>query len=819
MTGPVFLTNGVLKVVAALGLCLMLIACESSEERAEGHYQSGLELLGEGDVDRARVEFRNALRLVPTHLEARRQLGRVHRMSDNLTGAEREFRRVAEQVPADLEAQVTLSEIAFMENNWALFDRHAPAALEIAPDDPEVRVIDLASRYRQAALDEDAAARAAVVREAEAIEAESVILQRILIDGYLAEGRYEAALATLDDVIAAAPDTLGPYNTKVQILIRLGDNDAIEAELRNIVDRFPEEASTRSNLLRFYLSNDRLDAAEAFLTERAEQAGAGEYGELVSLIQFKSQYRGVENALAELDERIKANPQAYTLRALRATLNYDNGAREEAIAELQDLVGNETIEIEADEAARIKTALAGMLMRDGNEVGARRLVEEILAANAEAADALKMQAQWLIDEDKTEDAISALRTALAERPQDAAAMTLMAAAYERAGNTDLMMNFLSLAVEASNSAPEYALRYARALLADEKPDQAENTLVDSLRVAPSNPETLLLLGRLYLDNEAAAGRVQQVIDTLNRIDSEEARRAATGLELSLLARTSGTEQALSALEGLVDTQSEDARLKIALIQARLQIGETSEALGLVNELVADHPDNTAYQAFRGLVLIAADQPEEARGLFKGLLEDNPRMPQVWIRLIRLEGLLGTSRDEIARLLDQALQANPEAPDLLWAKASSMQAQGDIEGAIGVYEALYERNSTSVIIANNLASLLATFRRDEESLNRAARIARRLRDTEVPAFQDTYGWIQYRTGNYQEALNYLEPAAASLTEDGTVQYHLGATLAALDRRDEALDQLRKALPMLEAAGATDLVEEARTRLAELEAAGN
>ena len=131
------LTNGVLKVGAALGLCLMLIAGESSEGRGEGHYQSGLELLGEGDVDRARVEVRNALRLVPTHLEARRQLGRVHRMSDNLTGAVREFRRVAEQLPAHLEAPVTLSAIAFMAHNWALFDRRAPPAPQSSPESPE----------------------------------------------------------------------------------------------------------------------------------------------------------------------------------------------------------------------------------------------------------------------------------------------------------------------------------------------------------------------------------------------------------------------------------------------------------------------------------------------------------------------------------------------------------------------------------------------------------------------------------------------------------------------------------------------------------
>ena len=104
-----------------------------------------------------------------------------------------------------------------------------------------------------------------------------------------------------------------------------------------------------------------------------------------------------------------------------------------------------------------------------------------------------------------------------------------------------------------------------------------------------------------------------------------------------------------------------------------------------------------------------------------------------------------------------------------------------------------------MIANNLASLLVTYRTDDESLERAFAVGRRLRDTTIPPFQDTYGWLLFRRGEAEEALKYLEPAANALSEDPIVIYHLGKTYVALGRDEEALRAFEVAL---EIAGETD-----------------
>jgi cellulose synthase operon protein C len=146
----------------------------------------------------------------------------------------------------------------------------------------------------------------------------------------------------------------------------------------------------------------------------------------------------------------------------------------------------------------------------------------------------------------------------------------------------------------------------------------------------------------------------------------------------------------------------------------------------------------------------------------------------------------------------------------------LERAGDFEGAIAVYEAMYAEDSSNVVVANNLASLITTHRTDPESLERAFAVARRLRGSDVPAFQDTYGWIEYRRGNLDEALTYLEPAAAGLPEDALTQFHLGMVYAGLNRPEDARRQLTRAL---ELAGDSALpqYETARQTLATLASA--
>ena len=123
---------------------------------------------------------------------------------------------------------------------------------------------------------------------------------------------------------------------------------------------------------------------------------------------------------------------------------------------------------------------------------------------------------------------------------------------------------------------------------------------------------------------------------------------------------------------------------------------------------------------------------------------------------------------------------------------------------------------AIVVANNLASLITTYRDDEESLERAYSLARRLRGSDVAPFQDTYGWIAYRRGDFEEARDHLEPAAVALGDDPIVQYHLGMTYRALGRNADALAQLNRALELIGPDETRPQFESARAEIAEIEA---
>ena len=97
----------------------------------------------------------------------------------------------------------------------------------------------------------------------------------------------------------------------------------------------------------------------------------------------------------------------------------------------------------------------------------------------------------------------------------------------------------------------------------------------------------------------------------------------------------------------------------------------------------------------------------------------------------------------------------------------------------------------MIVANNLASLLTDHRSDAASLDRAKTLALLLKNSQVPQFKDTLGWVAYQQKDYDAAIAYLEDAAAKLPNVALVRYHLGMSYLAAGQNAKATDEFNKA----------------------------
>lgn len=805
------------KTVTALALACalaMLAACDSSEERAEAHFQKGLSYLTAGDVDRALVEFRNVFKLNGRHKEARRTYAEAERGRGRTREAFAQYLRLVEDYPGDLDALKALADIAAQSGDWAAAQKHVTVALALAPQDTTLLAIRAVADYGRATETSDVTAMlnsARTARDLRPILPDNLMLRRVIIDDLMRAEDFDAAMTELDSAIELAPKDRTLLAQRLSIHAARGNDAAVEAGLRDMMGRFPDAPEMRSALVRWHVLRKELDKAEAVLRDGIDAAST-DPTPVLNLVRFLAEQRGADVAIGELDRNIATGERVEVFRSARAGFLFDLGRRDEAIADMETILQTAT---PSDDTRRIKVGLARMLVAEGNAVGARALVEEVLAEDSGEVEALKLKAAWLILDDQVGDAIAILRRALDNNPRDASVMTMMAQAYERDGNRDLLREMLSQAVIASNRGPEESLRHAQLLISEGKLLTAESVLIDSLRIAPGNVMILVPLGQLYLQLQDWP-RAETVAAALEALSEPAATAAAAGLRAEIFGGRQQTDEAIGYLQSLVDRGEGGLNAKIAIIRSHLANGQNDKALSYAAALRAESPEDPDVRFIEASVQALTGNGPVAEAAYRTLVEaDQTRVP-VWMALFRQVATDPARSAEAGTLIDRALAANPGSGELKWAKAGLLERSGDIEGAIAVYEALYKENSANPIVANNLASLLSSHRGDEDSLARAEVIARRLRGSTVAPYQDTFGWIAYQRGHFEDAVSELEKAAAGLPEDPTVQYHLAMAYLALDRRDEALAQFHKVTALADADDSRPAVIAARDEIARIEA---
>jgi tetratricopeptide (TPR) repeat protein len=755
-----------MRVLLPILLALALAACDTAEERAENHYQRALALIAEGDRDRAAVELRNVFRLNGAHTAARLTYAGLLRDQGDVRGAFGQLLRAVEQDPRSVAGRRELAELALEAQDLEAAAEHAEAAFELAPADPEVRALKAAVDFR------DPETRDAAVTAARAVVAEApgiVPAHMVLIAERIAAGAAAEALALIDAGLAHAPEDEGLHLARLATLESLGDEAGAGTELKRMSTLFPDNAGVREALVQWHLRQGDPDGAEAVLRAVQPDPQAA-----LTLVQFLLEHRGPDVARAELDRLAATAADPRPFRRARAGLDFAAGEHAAAIAELRALIDGAA---PSDATRELQVGLAEMLAETGAAAESAALADAVLAADPAQVAALKLRARLAIDADRPEAAVQDMRAALAQAPRDPEAMTILALAHTRAGSRELAGEQLARAVEASGQPPE-ALRYARFLLQDGRVGPAEAVVADALRRDPHNRDLLEALGDIQLARGDWA-RAAQVAKRLRGQADPAARALGERLEVASLKAQGRTAEMTALLEELAGT---DSAAMAELVRTQVAAGDLAGAQAYLDGVLARNSGSLPARLLQAGLAAAAGEPEAAAAAYRAVIADAPALApahRAYAAFLAAEG----RPDAALAALDAGLAAAPDDAALMFAKAALQEATGDLAGALALYEALYARDSGSAVLANNLASLLTTVRDDPASLERAHRIARRLAGSDVPEFQDTYGWILHLQGD-PAALESLAPAAAALPGNALVQFHHAEAAFALGRRDEA-----------------------------------
>lgn len=146
--------------------------------------------------------------------------------------------------------------------------------------------------------------------------------------------------------------------------------------------------------------------------------------------------------------------------------------------------------------------------------------------------------------------------------------------------------------------------------------------------------------------------------------------------------------------------------------------------------------------------------------------------------------------ETLRTATERVRGEKPALDVYYALGSAYEQVGNVDSATAVFEKLIENAPNFAQAMNYLGYMLAdrNLRLDyaKELIARAIEL-----EPTNAAYLDSYGWVLYRQGIFDDALGYLR-RAADLQADPTVFDHLGDVYQKLNQPDSARAWWEKAL---------------------------
>ena len=233
---------------------------------------------------------------------------------------------------------------------------------------------------------------------------------------------------------------------------------------------------------------------------------------------------------------------------------------------------------------------------------------------------------------------------------------------------------------------------------------------------------------------------------------------------------------------------------VSLVRAYIRAGKREDAKNFLQAVLSSNEKNVqALLLLARVHFLEEDGKKKAEALLRRALALEPDSILSYRELARFYQLQKRF-DEAEVAIADGLAKHPDDITLRLFRAGIYQQRGKINDAISEYEQLHQKQPDSDVFANNLASLLSDHRDDPESIERAYGIAKRFRNSSVPYFKDTYGWILHRKGENEKAVSLLRDVVKDAPDLPIFRYHLGMAYLSTEQNDKALAEFKRTLEL-------------------------
>ena len=771
---------------ALLTGAVVLAGCGGGEERQVKYLEKAKEYYNAENMEKARIEVKNVLQINPNNAEARYYLALISEKDKDFRAAYGNLSAVLESNPQHLLALNKVTEYLIAAKELDRAKEKAEAALTVDPKSADA-LANMAMIYAQQKDDDSATMKA---QEALAVEPGNVKAVAVLSTIY-AKDNPNLALETITEGINNQSENESLKMLKIRLLNSQHKREEAETLYQELIREHPEKDIYTLMLVNFHLGDDsvpeaqRKDTAEQLLRDLMGKKPEAEEPKKW-LVEFLFKNRGQESAKNELKKLVSADASTSVFRDMLASIYLSEQDFSEAKKLYLPIVDSDPIGAHGIEA---RNRLVDIALKQRDMEAVERLQKEILELEPENESALLTAAKLKIAGGDVEGAIPDLRVVLKNNPQSKQALFLLGEAHLKNNAPELALDNYQqlLAIEPKHL--QALIRSAKILANQNQVDKALELAERAMSIDASNVDAAVLITELYASKE----RWDDALEAARKLMADDKTKAlGYYLEGRVYLKQKQFGKAVKSLSSSIELQPAGIETLSSLVAAYIgKNGNTDKAYEYVLAHSKKYPEQL--HAKQLLVGLYDRRGESAKAveLGKSIIDQNPDQPTGYLLVGRSYALAGNKQKTEESYL-AGIKANPENPTLKMALAEFYQQSGEMDKAIEHYEQLLKAKPNNQVAKNNLASLLADHSNTPEGLKRAEELTADFGNAGVPAFLDTAGWVQYRLGNYAQAVSLLGAAVQGGAEGAIYHYHLGMAYFKSDLKAQAKEQLRLAL---------------------------
>jgi tetratricopeptide (TPR) repeat protein len=632
-----------------LVLCLLVLLHGCAKEDPEHYVQEGKSLVEKGDLEGARVQFKNAIQIDPKRAAAYYEIALLDEKKQDWKGM---FGNLLETVsidPSHLDANIKLGQFYLLSGQTDKAMEQAKQALQLAPDHAGASLLDASVKFRMNNKNEALQVVNAVLARdpklADAIGLKASILA--------ADKNYSDAISVLLPGIEHDPGNIGLRILKIRLQIDSKDFDAAIRDYEALLAQHPEDADLRTSYVNLLSQLGRLDLAETTLRDFIKS--------FPDNIDFKLKFfdlmarRNVDEAEKSLKQFIAELPKDARLKFRLADFyiarqRYDDAETTLEVLVREDAKGKDGL------AAKVKLAEIAAARKDTTKLAT--LTEDVLSIDANNSDALLLRAGLRIDRKDADGAISDLRIVLRDRPNSEHALLLMAQASLQKGETEIAESQWRKVLEMNPGNMGAVVPLANHLMKRGDSTRAEELLNKAAKALPKNPAPLEMLIQVM----AAKKDWEGARAALERLESmPQAPLSAKYWEGFLAASAGNMNAAVKHYQDLLAVKPDHLQTLAALTQIHESNGNRAELITYLKAFTASHPQISQARDILVSAHIAERQWDQAEKILRASIDKAPDDTNLKLRLVNVIEPQSESRAEST--LKEFVNSHPKEPRL------------------------------------------------------------------------------------------------------------------------------------------------------------